>query len=95
MKLFRRDAGPGKSEQGLLVLRAEVARLGAAIGADENDLVTFEPNDTGRPFIVVDDEGLYHWKVVERGEVVEDRTTTSRDEVLRWSFEGMRGLGES
>ena len=93
MKLFRRDAGPGRSEQGLEVLRAEVARLGAAAGADEADLLAFEPNDIGRPFLTVDADGVYHWTVVSRGTVVEDRTTTSRNDVLSWSFEHTtRGL---
>ncbi|WP_127508142.1 hypothetical protein [Actinoplanes solisilvae] len=77
MKLFRRDAGPGQSEAGLDVLRAELARLGADVG--------FEPDDTGRPFITVDADGLYHWTVVRDGEVLEDRTTTSRSEIVRWA----------
>jgi hypothetical protein len=87
MKMFRRDAGPGRSGYGLEVLRGEVARLGALIGASPADLVAFEPNDAGRPYVLVDADGAYHWMVVERGVVVEDRTTTARNDVLRWSFQ--------
>ena len=68
-------------------LATEVARLGAAVGADANDLVAFEPNDAGRPFLTVDPDGVYHWMVVDGDAVLEDRTTTSRDDVLFWSFE--------
>lgn len=87
MKQFRRDSGPGNAQWGLEVLRAEVARLGAAIGAEESQLVAFEPRDTGQPYVLVDAEGTYHWVVAEGGEVREDRTTTSRDELLYWSFD--------
>ncbi|HET6484658.1 MAG TPA: hypothetical protein VFG35_32085 [Actinoplanes sp.] len=91
MKLFRRDAGPGRSEWGLELLHGEVARLGAVIGAAESDLLAFEPNDLGRPYVVVDPDGIYHWKVVRDGEVLEDRTTTSREDILCWSFEFTTG----
>ncbi|WP_250033556.1 Imm63 family immunity protein [Paractinoplanes maris] len=86
MKLTR-DSGPGNSEWGLEVLRAEVTRLGALIGAPEAGLVAFEPRDAAQPYVLVDADGTYHWLVVERGEVLEDRTTTSRDELLYWSFD--------
>src|SRR5690349_1122777 len=87
MKQFRRDSGPENSEWGLEVLQAEVARLGRLIDAPEADLVAFEPRDGAHPFVRVDAEGNYHWLVVERGEVLQDRTTTSRDELLYWSFD--------
>ncbi|MBU2670154.1 immunity 63 family protein [Actinoplanes bogorensis] len=89
MKMFRRDAGPGQSAYGMEVLRGEVARLGASIGVAPADLVAFEPNDTGHPYVLVDSDGVYHWMIVERGVVVEDRTTTSRDELLSWAFAGL------
>ncbi|WP_250009650.1 Imm63 family immunity protein [Actinoplanes sp. M2I2] len=87
MKQFRRDSGPGNSQWGLDMLRAEVARLGALIDAPAADLVAFEPDDAGRPYVLVDADGAYHWLVAEGGEIREDRTTTSRDELLYWSFD--------
>nr|WP_221380221.1 Imm63 family immunity protein [Actinoplanes polyasparticus] len=87
MKQFRRDSGPGNSEWGVEVLRAEVARLGALIDAPAADLVAFEPREAARPYVLVDADGVYHWLVVERGQVLQDRTTTSRDELLYWSFD--------
>ncbi|MCY1137973.1 Imm63 family immunity protein [Actinoplanes sp. Pm04-4] len=86
MKQFRRDSGPGNSEWGLEVLRAEVARLGALIDAPAADLVAFEPRDTG-PYVTVDADGAYHWLVADGGQIVQDRVTTSRDELLYWSFD--------
>ncbi|MCO8271506.1 immunity 63 family protein [Actinoplanes sp. TRM 88003] len=87
MKQFRRDSGPGNSQGGLEVLRAEVDRLGALINAPTADLVAFEPRDAAHPYVQVDADGTYHWLVVERGQVLQDRTTTSRDEILYWSFD--------
>lgn len=66
-------------------LRAEAARLAAVIGARDHEVVDFTPQDNARPFITVADDGTYHWKAVERGELLEHRVTTSRDEVLYWS----------
>ncbi|MBM2620442.1 hypothetical protein JIG36_33525 [Actinoplanes sp. LDG1-06] len=81
MKQFRRDAGPGQSAYGLEVLAAEVARLAALIGVTQPDVLTFEPNNDGRPWLLVDADGVYHWVVAD-----EDRPTTARDDVLYWSF---------
>ncbi len=80
MKLFRRDAGPGQSEHALEVLRHEVARRGGA------DRVAFERRDDGHPFVVIDVDGVYHLMTVEQGVVLDDRTSTSRDDVLAWIF---------
>ncbi|MEJ3750051.1 Imm63 family immunity protein [Actinomycetes bacterium KLBMP 9797] len=43
--------------------------------------------DGAHPFIGVDELGFYHWVVMERGQVLQDRQTTDRDELLYWSFE--------
>lgn len=83
MKLFRRDAGPGESAYGLEVLQAEVARLAALIGLDQRDVLVFTP-DTSRPYVVIDSDGVYHWRGAATGT---DRATTARDDVLYWSFE--------
>ncbi|MGK5682308.1 hypothetical protein [Actinoplanes sp. URMC 104] len=84
MKLFRRDAGPGTSEHNLHVLRDEVTRLGADLGVAPDDLLAFEPRD-GKPFVVVDADGLFHWRLTEGGRVLEDRTTTARRDVIAWT----------
>ncbi|WP_229075576.1 Imm63 family immunity protein [Actinoplanes sp. DH11] len=83
MKLFRRDAGP----ETRATLESEVRRLGALIGAEEPDLVSFERRDGGHPTVEVDDEGFYHYVVIERGEELQHRRTGDRDEILYWALE--------
>ncbi|MDY7089383.1 MAG: hypothetical protein SYR96_30290 [Actinomycetota bacterium] len=85
MKQFRRDAGPGVSAYGLEVLQAEVARLAALIGAEQPDVLGFEPGDS-RPYVEIDSDGVYHWK---RAAPETDRATPARDDVLYWSFEAV------
>lgn len=67
-------------------LREEIRRLGRVIGAGENDLVHFRPIDGGYPYVWEDDDGRFHWRVVERGQTLERRTTDDRDELLYWVF---------
>jgi hypothetical protein len=69
-------------------LEAEIARLAAVIGAEDHYVVGFDPYvDYGYPYIEIGTGGLLHWIVKERGQVLEHRVTTERDEVLYWSFQ--------
>ncbi|BBH69722.1 hypothetical protein ACTI_64070 [Actinoplanes sp. OR16] len=77
--MFKRDAGPSALER-------EIRRLGALIGAEESDLVSFEHRDGGRPCVAVDEDGVYRWWVTERGRELEHRETRDRDEILYWSL---------
>lgn len=70
------------------VLEAEINRLATLIDASGCDVVGFDPHiDAAYPFIEVGADGLLHWIVKERGQVLEHRTTDDPEELLYWSFE--------
>ncbi|MBB2949086.1 hypothetical protein FB565_008891 [Actinoplanes lutulentus] len=84
MKMFRRTVDHARAQQ---QLEDEVRRLGALIGAGDADLVAFGNRDGGYPWASVDESGVYHWIVTERGQELQHRKTRDLDEMLFWCLE--------
>lgn len=77
---------PTEAPVTLEALVEEVQRLAAVIDAPSHALPTAGWSEqSGRPHLEVDDEGM-HWVVCERGSELERRTTTDPDELLYWVF---------
>lgn len=88
-RVLRPFAAPDPVEQVEERLRGEVVRLGALIDAPEDALVQVGPDamrDMGYPYVTVDPDGTLHWKVSERGRLLQDRVARDDDELLFWSF---------
>lgn len=70
----------------LFEIETEVARLARQIDAHQDSLPTYGySQDSGRPHIEVNQTG-YHYIVIERGDVLEHRTTRDAQELLYHIF---------
>jgi hypothetical protein len=76
-----------KSYQQLTTIIEELA---SKIDTPQNLLPTYKISDDGAlPHIVIDESGLYHFIIVERGQEIEHRHTADLDELLYWVFAGI------
>ena len=67
-----------------------VEQLAAKIDAPFNLLPTYaRTRDSAYPHIEIDDSGLLHYVVVERGQELERLSTKDEDELLYWIFAGV------
>ncbi|MFJ4188181.1 Imm63 family immunity protein [Kitasatospora sp. NPDC089509] len=65
-------------------LQAAVRHMAAGLdGVTANDLVAFDPQDGARPYLGVQD-GIIHWVVEERGQLLHHQSTDDLDEALHW-----------
>ncbi|HTE26718.1 Imm63 family immunity protein [Flavitalea sp.] len=73
-----------------LGLKKIIEELASKINAPGNLLPTYRISDDGAlPHIVIDEAGVYHFIVVERGQELEHRQTNALDELLYWVFAGI------
>lgn len=71
----------------LTELKIIADQLAAKINAPLDELPTFgPPTGDGTPNIEIDDQGLFHYVMSERGEEYDRMTTAELDEVLYWIF---------
>lgn len=71
------------------MLRSELKRYGAMISAPRSMLkVLTGPQATGGPY-VNEHNGVYVYRVAEKGVVFEERRTHDPDEVLFWLMQGI------
>ena len=71
-------------------LQKTVKQLAAKIDAPSNLLPTYaRTRDSAYPHIEIDESGLLHYVVVERGEELERLSTKDEDELLYWVFAGV------
>ncbi|RYF97439.1 MAG: hypothetical protein EOO00_00060 [Chitinophagaceae bacterium] len=71
-------------------LKNIIESLALKINAPASLLPTYRISDDGAlPHLVVDDAGIYHFIVVERGQELEHRKTSDRNELLYWVFAGI------
>ena len=68
-------------------LKHKIESLALKINAPDDLLPTFIRSDDGAlPHIVIDENGIFHLIVVERGQEIDHRSTKSEDELLYWVF---------
>src|SRR5690349_10222519 len=70
-------------------IRSEVERLAKLIGATSDNLPTYgreSSRDFGYPHVEIDQK-LYHYVVIERGEVVTRKSSALLEDLLYWIFE--------
>src|SRR3982751_8232 len=67
-----------------------IKTLAEKIDAPSDLLPTYITTEDGAwPHIVIDDEGQFHFIVVERGKELDHRTTKDMDQLLFWIFSGV------
>ncbi len=70
-------------------IKKQVLKLVKELNAPKNIIPTFNMSiDFGHPHIEVDDDG-YHYVIIERGQIIEKRTSKDINDLLYWIFEGI------
>jgi hypothetical protein len=74
----------------LSAIKQQVETLGERINVPSNLYPTYGRSaDGARPHIEIDSSGRFHFVVVERGQELDRRTTTTLDDLLFWVFDTM------